>query len=153
MRFLPPRSSWPATPARQVYRALLRIGWSLKRQRGSHRVLARSGLPDFVFAFHDDLGHSEIEVAASAAIAGGSGAPFDGPSPLADSGNEVPRGPKKTPFPWRFGQFDKIGCLLLAAHPGEQLDHHAVKSRNIIWIAADAQITVDNRFSIDDIRP
>jgi predicted RNA binding protein YcfA (HicA-like mRNA interferase family) len=32
---------------------LLRIGWTIKRQRGtSHRILAREGWPDFVFAFH-----------------------------------------------------------------------------------------------------
>ena len=31
----------------------LRIGWSVKRVSGSHRVLARPGWPDFVFAFHD----------------------------------------------------------------------------------------------------
>jgi predicted RNA binding protein YcfA (HicA-like mRNA interferase family) len=36
--------------------ALLRIGWSIKRQSGSHRTLARPGWPDFVFAFHDDEG-------------------------------------------------------------------------------------------------
>jgi predicted RNA binding protein YcfA (HicA-like mRNA interferase family) len=29
------------------------VGWSIKRQRGSHRVLAREGWPDFTFAFHD----------------------------------------------------------------------------------------------------
>ncbi|MFH0953970.1 MAG: type II toxin-antitoxin system HicA family toxin [Verrucomicrobiota bacterium] len=47
-------SHWPATKARLVLGALLRIGWVVKRQRGtSHRVLARSGWPDFVFAFHD----------------------------------------------------------------------------------------------------
>jgi predicted RNA binding protein YcfA (HicA-like mRNA interferase family) len=44
---------WPATRAAVVLRALLRIGWSIKRQRGSHRTLERSGWPDFVFAFHD----------------------------------------------------------------------------------------------------
>jgi predicted RNA binding protein YcfA (HicA-like mRNA interferase family) len=34
--------------------ALLKIGWQIKRQSGgSHRVLARAGWPDFVFAFHD----------------------------------------------------------------------------------------------------
>jgi predicted RNA binding protein YcfA (HicA-like mRNA interferase family) len=33
---------------------LLRIGWRIKRQRGSHRVLERPGRPDYVFAFHDD---------------------------------------------------------------------------------------------------
>jgi predicted RNA binding protein YcfA (HicA-like mRNA interferase family) len=47
-------SHWPATKARQVLSALLRIGWTIKRQSGtSHRVLARIGWPDYVFAFHD----------------------------------------------------------------------------------------------------
>jgi predicted RNA binding protein YcfA (HicA-like mRNA interferase family) len=32
---------------------LLRIGWQVKRQSGSHRTLTRSGWADFVFAFHD----------------------------------------------------------------------------------------------------
>jgi predicted RNA binding protein YcfA (HicA-like mRNA interferase family) len=36
-----------------VLRALHRIGWTIKRQSGSHRTLARSGWPDYVFAFHD----------------------------------------------------------------------------------------------------
>jgi len=39
--------------ARRLLAALLRIGWSVKRQRGSHRTLERSGWPDYVFAFHD----------------------------------------------------------------------------------------------------
>ena len=47
-------SSWPACKARRVLAALLRIGWAIKRQSGSHRTLARSGWPDVVFAFHDD---------------------------------------------------------------------------------------------------
>ena len=48
-------SRWPATKARRVLAALLRIGWSIKRQAGSsHRVLERVGWPDYVFAFHDD---------------------------------------------------------------------------------------------------
>lgn len=46
-------STWSATRTRRVLRALTRIGWSMKRQSGSHRVLQRSGWPDFVFAFHD----------------------------------------------------------------------------------------------------
>jgi predicted RNA binding protein YcfA (HicA-like mRNA interferase family) len=46
-------SEWPSAKARQVFAALLRIGWSLKRDAGSHRVLSRLGWPDFVFAFHD----------------------------------------------------------------------------------------------------
>jgi predicted RNA binding protein YcfA (HicA-like mRNA interferase family) len=36
-----------------VLAALLRIGWTRKRQSGSHRTLSRDGWPDFVFAFHD----------------------------------------------------------------------------------------------------
>lgn len=46
-------SSWRSTRARRVLAALVRVGWTIKRQSGSHRVLARSGWPDFVFAFHD----------------------------------------------------------------------------------------------------
>jgi len=47
-------SQWSSTRARQVLAALLRIGWTIKRESGtSHRVLARVGRPDYVFAFHD----------------------------------------------------------------------------------------------------
>jgi predicted RNA binding protein YcfA (HicA-like mRNA interferase family) len=46
-------TQWPSSKAARVYSALLRIGWQLKRQSGSHRTLMRSGWPDFVFAFHD----------------------------------------------------------------------------------------------------
>ena len=45
--------SWPSTRAVRVLAALLRIGWVVKRQVGSHRTLARDGWPDVVFAFHD----------------------------------------------------------------------------------------------------
>lgn len=50
-------STWGAAKARLVFAALLRLGWSIKRESGSHRTLARPGWPDFVFAFHD---HDEI---------------------------------------------------------------------------------------------
>ena len=46
-------SRWPASKAKKVLAALLRIGWSIKRQSGSHRILERAGDSDFVFAFHD----------------------------------------------------------------------------------------------------
>jgi len=45
-------SQWRTVKARQVLAALLRIGWRVKRQSGSHRTLERAGWPDFVFAFH-----------------------------------------------------------------------------------------------------
>ena len=46
-------SQWPATKAKQVLAALLRIGWTIKRQSGSHRTLSRPGWADVVFAFQD----------------------------------------------------------------------------------------------------
>ena len=45
-------SEWPSTRARRVLAALLRIGWQVKRETGSHRTLSREGWPDVVFAFH-----------------------------------------------------------------------------------------------------
>lgn len=46
-------SPWPSTKARRVLTALETMGWRIKRQSGSHRVLEREGFPDVVFAFHD----------------------------------------------------------------------------------------------------
>lgn len=47
-------SQWGAAKARRVLAALLKIGWSIKRESGgSHRVLSRIGWPGYVFAFHD----------------------------------------------------------------------------------------------------
>lgn len=46
-------SQWPSTRAKRILAALLRIGWSIKRESGSHRTLARPDWPDYVFAFHD----------------------------------------------------------------------------------------------------
>jgi predicted RNA binding protein YcfA (HicA-like mRNA interferase family) len=43
-----------ARRSRRVLAALLRIGWQVKRQSGSHKTLSRDGWPDVVFAFHDD---------------------------------------------------------------------------------------------------
>jgi predicted RNA binding protein YcfA (HicA-like mRNA interferase family) len=46
------RSQTPAVNP-QALAALLRVGWSVKRQSGSHRVLTRTGWPDYEFAFRD----------------------------------------------------------------------------------------------------
>lgn len=50
--------SWAASKASRVLAALLRIGWRIKGQSGSHRTLARDGWPDYVFAFSssDEIG-------------------------------------------------------------------------------------------------
>ena len=46
-------SQWPSAKAKRVFAALLKLGWQLKHQTGSHRTLSREGWPNFVFAFHD----------------------------------------------------------------------------------------------------
>lgn len=46
-------SRWPSAKAQRVLAALLRVGWSIKRQTGSHRILSKPGYPDYTFAFHD----------------------------------------------------------------------------------------------------
>ena len=49
-------SQFGSVKARKLLRALLKLGWSVKRETGgSHRVLERDGWPDFVFAFHDGV--------------------------------------------------------------------------------------------------
>jgi predicted RNA binding protein YcfA (HicA-like mRNA interferase family) len=44
---------WRTAKAPRVLKAILSCSWSIKRQKGSHRVLARAGWRDFTFAFHD----------------------------------------------------------------------------------------------------
>jgi predicted RNA binding protein YcfA (HicA-like mRNA interferase family) len=46
-------SQWPSTTSKKVLAALLRIGWVIKRQSGSHKTLSRDGWQDYIFAFHD----------------------------------------------------------------------------------------------------
>lgn len=46
-------SQWPSAKASRILAALLRLGWQIKRQSGSHKTLSRDGWPDYVFAFHD----------------------------------------------------------------------------------------------------
>lgn len=44
---------WRAVNAGQVLKALIRLGWMIKRQKGSHRILSKTGHRDVTFAFHD----------------------------------------------------------------------------------------------------
>ncbi len=48
-------NTFPAVKAKRVLAALLKLGWIIKRQTGSHKTLARDGWPDVVFAFHDNI--------------------------------------------------------------------------------------------------
>ena len=47
-------NQWRSIKANRLLAALLKIGWSVKRQTGSHKTLEKSGYPDYVFAFHDN---------------------------------------------------------------------------------------------------
>jgi predicted RNA binding protein YcfA (HicA-like mRNA interferase family) len=44
---------WRSTRARLVLAALLRIGWSRARQKGSHCTLKRPDWEDYHWSFHD----------------------------------------------------------------------------------------------------
>ena len=46
-------SQWLSAKARKVLSALEKIGWKVKRQTGSHKILERDGWEDYVFAFRD----------------------------------------------------------------------------------------------------
>lgn len=59
-------STWRATKAKRVYAALVRLGWTLKKQVGSHRKLQRAGWSNFTFCFHDS---EEVGPAALSRIA------------------------------------------------------------------------------------
>ena len=39
---------------KQVLAALIKIGWKVKRQRGSHVVLERTNWSDYVWSFRDN---------------------------------------------------------------------------------------------------
>jgi predicted RNA binding protein YcfA (HicA-like mRNA interferase family) len=58
------KSNWPSTKARLVLPALLRKGWRIKRQRGSHRSLTKPGWQDYTVAYHDsvELGRGALEL-------------------------------------------------------------------------------------------
>ena len=47
-------SHWGSVKSKQLLAALLRIGWEVAWQKGSHRRLKRAGWPNYTFAFHDD---------------------------------------------------------------------------------------------------
>ena len=48
-------SNWPSQKAGRVLASLLRIGWRIKRETDSHKILEKSDYPNFVFAFHDGV--------------------------------------------------------------------------------------------------
>ena len=47
-------TAWGSIKARRLLVCLEHIGWTVKRQTGSHRTLVRPGWDNAVFAFHDD---------------------------------------------------------------------------------------------------
>jgi predicted RNA binding protein YcfA (HicA-like mRNA interferase family) len=59
-------SAWSSTKAKRVYAAPARLGFTLKKQVGSHRKLQRPGWRNFTICFHDG---EEVGPAALAKIA------------------------------------------------------------------------------------
>jgi predicted RNA binding protein YcfA (HicA-like mRNA interferase family) len=48
-------SRWGSCKARIVFRAILKIGWAIKAEKGSsHKQLVRAGWGEYTWAFHDD---------------------------------------------------------------------------------------------------
>jgi predicted RNA binding protein YcfA (HicA-like mRNA interferase family) len=47
-------SGWKSVKVKRLLATLLRIGWRVKRQTGSHKILERPNWPDVIFAFHDN---------------------------------------------------------------------------------------------------
>lgn len=48
-------SEWRSVKAKRLLAALLRIGWTVVWQNGSHRRLKRPGWSNYTFAFHDNV--------------------------------------------------------------------------------------------------
>ena len=46
-------TQWSSTKAKKVLAALEKLGWQVKRQTGSHKILNKEGREDYVFAFRD----------------------------------------------------------------------------------------------------
>jgi predicted RNA binding protein YcfA (HicA-like mRNA interferase family) len=44
-------SQFPSIKASRLLSALLKNGWSIKRQSGSHKILEKHGYPDYVWRF------------------------------------------------------------------------------------------------------
>jgi predicted RNA binding protein YcfA (HicA-like mRNA interferase family) len=55
-------SQWSSTKANRVLAALVRIGWQIKRESGSHKILTRPDGADVVFGRQLSLlpGHSAL---------------------------------------------------------------------------------------------
>jgi predicted RNA binding protein YcfA (HicA-like mRNA interferase family) len=46
-------NKFPSTKAKQVLVELIRIGWNIKKQSVSHKILFKIGYKDYVFSYHD----------------------------------------------------------------------------------------------------
>lgn len=49
-------SKWPSVKAGKIFRALIAIGWDIKRHKNSsHIIMCREGWPDYVWAFSSTI--------------------------------------------------------------------------------------------------
>ena len=107
-------SLFPAAKAKKVLAALLRIGWVVKRQTGSHKTLSRAGWSDYVFAFHngDEIGPSMMSRVAK----------FTGLTPDDLEFDSFPRFPYVPVHSRRFHR--QMGCCTWGLHSREALIQH-----------------------------
>lgn len=47
-------SNWHSVKSKQLLKALIKKGWTIKRISGSHKILKHPQYNNFVFAFHDN---------------------------------------------------------------------------------------------------
>ncbi len=47
-------SNWHSVKSKQLLKALIKKGWTIKRISGSHKILEHPNYNNFVFAFHDN---------------------------------------------------------------------------------------------------
>ena len=103
-------SVWRATKAKRVYAGLLRLGWTLKKQVGSHRKLQRPGWPNFTFCFHDN---EEVGPAALARV-GKDQASVPKTFETTGAGDGVCATPAPTPYMMAVGGAGSSGLPQLA---------------------------------------
>jgi len=85
-------SQWGARKAKVVLGALQGIGWRIKRQTGSHKVLERAGWPDYVFVSTMGLRSARTCSPASPATPVSSRRTCDPRTIIRFKGSEIRRG-------------------------------------------------------------
>jgi predicted RNA binding protein YcfA (HicA-like mRNA interferase family) len=119
-------SQWSSAKAKRVLAALLRLGWRVKRESSSHKILSRPGWPDVVFAFHDK---DEIGPKMLARIAKHTGLR---PEDLQSSANSLTVGLLPRQIRWNPFRISCVANLKITGLPCGQVVGEEVRSRRSI---------------------